>query len=292
MSSRLHRAALVAAVLGAAGALAGLAPVPANATSVQRPEDGSEYKKIIDSANDALVTVKFVMKAPDGQGGDSEEEISGVVIDPKGTVLCSYWFLGGGAAMFSAGASPQPQDIKVLIGDDIEGKKARLVSHDTDLDLAWIKLEEEPGAPLKFVDLDKGVAGDVGNRVFLLSRMDKYFDRAPIVNEGRIRGVASKPRKLLAPAQSLLSGRNDIGLPVFNADANIVGFMIIQTPDKESMQATENLGGPTPMILPVESVAKATKRAMEAQNDPNAEKKDEPAPTPAKETPKPAEPAK
>jgi hypothetical protein len=274
----LHRSILTAAVVGAAAALAGFAPAPVAATGFQRPEDGAEYKKIIDTAGESLVTVKFVMKAPDDQGmGDQEEEINGVVIDSKGLVLCSHWFLGGAANMFGGGAGPKPQDIRVLIGDDTEGKKARLISHDSELDLAWIKLEEEPATALKFIDLEKGTAGSVGQRVFLLSRMDKYFDRSPVVNEGRLRGETTKPRRLFAPGGGLLADRNDIGLPVFNADAGVVGFMIVQVPDRESMEATENIGG-GPMVLPIEDVARATKKALEAQNNPAEGAKTEEAP--------------
>ncbi len=289
MAFQFRRAALAAVLIGVAGSLAGFAPVPAAAPSAQRPDDGSEYKKIIEVAGPALVTVKFVMKAPDDQGfGDQEEEINGVVIDPKGLVLCSHWFLGGAANMFGGGAGPKPQDIKVLIGDDTEGKKARLISHDSELDLAWIKLDEEPASPLKYIDLEKGTPGSVGQRVFLLSRLDKYFDRSPVVNEGRLRGETTKPRRLFAPGGNLLADRNDIGLPVFNADAGVVGFMIVQVPDKESMEATENIGG-GPMVLPVEEVAKATKKALESQGDAAAEKKQEAPAAPA--TP-PAEPKK
>ncbi len=283
MSLRLHRSILAAALVGGAAALVSATAAPVAAPSVQRPEDGGEYKKIIDTAGQALVTVKFVMKSPDDQGlGDAEEEINGVVIDPKGLVLCSHWFLGGAAGMMGGGAGPKPQDIRVLIGDDTEGKKARLMSHDSELDLAWIKLEEEPASPLKYIDLSKGAAGGVGQRVFLLSRMDKYFDRAPVINEGRLRGETNKPRRLFAPGGGLLADRNDIGLPVFNADAGVVGFMIVQVPDRESIQATDNIGG-GPMILPVEEVAKATKKALEAQNNP--EKKDEAPAAPAPAAP-------
>src|SRR5690606_5287241 len=99
--------------------------------------------------------------------------------------------------------------------------------------------------------------------LFLVSRMDKFFGRAQVVNEGRLRGIATTPRRLYAPTSSLLADRGDLGMPVFNADGAVVGFIIVQIPDKESMEATDSLGG-GPMILPVEQVARATKRALEA----------------------------
>jgi hypothetical protein len=267
----LFRHTLVASLLAGVGvaSMAGFAPSPAASplapVTSARADDHEAYQKIIDGAGPALVTVKFVMKSPNDQGaGDSEEEINGIVIDPKGLVLCSYWSIGGAYARFApGGAAPKPQDVRVLIGDDTEGKKARLISHDSELDLAWIKLDEEPATPLKSLSLDAGAEGKVGERIFLLSRMDKFFGRAQIINEGRVRGVATTPRRLYAPSNTLLAGPSDLGMAIFNEDAAPIGFIIVQIPDQESMDAAQNMGG-GPMILPIAEVAKATKRALEA----------------------------
>jgi hypothetical protein len=260
---RTHRSLVAGALIAASTILAGFAPAPTLAPSSARPEDPA-YQKVIDTVGPTVVTIKFVMKSPDDQGmGDSEQEASGVIIDPKGTVLCSYWGVGGAyAAMLGPGA-PKPQDVRVLIGDDTEGKKARIVSHDSELDLAWIKLDEEPATPLTHIDLEKGAAPAVGQQVYLLSRLDKYFDRAFVVNEGRIRGVATKPRRLFVPGSTLISDRSDLGMPVCSSDAVPVGFIVVQSPDEEARAADQSLS-PAPMIIPIDEVAKATKRAMEA----------------------------
>lgn len=267
---RTTRHALIASLLlaapftAAAAAVAVAAAAPAM-ESLRLDDDKQTYQKVIDAVNPALVTVKFVMKSPDDQGfGDSEDEINGVVIDPKGLVLVSYWSIGGAFSRFSQGGpAPKPQDVRVLIGDDTEGKKARLISHDSELDLAWIKLDEEPTEPLKHLDINAGAQAAVGDRLFLASRMDKFFGRAPVVNEGRIRGVVTTPRQLYAPTTTLLADRGDLGMPVFNADAAVIGFIIVQIPDQESMEAAQNMGG-GPMILPIDAIAKATKRALES----------------------------
>lgn len=260
-----RQSVLASLAAGVALTTLGFAPAAAPASIALRDDDHAPYQKILDAVGPALVTVKFVMKTPDDQGaGDSEEEINGILIDPKGLVLVSHWSIGGAYARFApGGAAPKPQDVRVLIGDDTEGKKARVVSHDSELDLAWIKLEEEPAQPLKHLSLDSPPEAAVGERVFLLSRMDKFFGRSPLINEGRIRGVATQPRHLYAPTSTMLAGPGDLGMVVFNADAKPVGVMVVQIPDQESMQATQNMGG-GPMILPIADVAKATKRALEA----------------------------
>src|SRR5262249_26806723 len=155
----------------AGSALAGFAPAPAPSAAV-RPEDTGEYKKIIDTAGGAGGALKFVMKRAGGPGvGGQGGGGVGAGVGGEGVVLCANWTRGGAAGMFGGGSGPKPQDIKVLIGDDNEGKKAKLIAHDSDLDLAWIKLDEEPASPLKFIDLEKGSAATVGQRVFLLSRL-------------------------------------------------------------------------------------------------------------------------
>lgn len=275
MRSRLSHIILASAAIFAAHTPATLGATASPSVADPAPQSDDTYKKIVDTAGEALVTIKFVLKSPDDQGfGDDEQEINGVIIDAKGTILCSYWPLGGAFKMFGqGGAAPKPQDLKVLIGDDTEGKKARLLTHDTELDLAWIKLDDEPASPLKFIDLDKSADGAMGDRIFLLTRMDKYFDRAEIINEARIRGVTTRPRRLYSPGVGLLADiSSDLGMPVFNADAGFLGVVIVQIPDKEAMAAAQNMGG-GPMILPAEAVAKATKRALEAVQ--SGEKKDE-----------------
>ncbi len=279
----------LAAIIGAAG-LAGAGatiapPSPAPAAPAARPDDGSEYKKIVDEAGPTLVTVKFTLKS-EGEGGmgDNEDEITGVVIDPKGLVLCSYWSMGGAMAIMRGGPAPSPTDVKVLIGDDTEGKKAKVLSHDSELDLTWVQLDEAPATPLKAVNLEKAAAATMGQRVYELMRMDKYFDRAHVIYEGRIAAITEKPRHLYAPGRGVFAGRSDLGMPIFSADAGIVGFVVVQVPDKETMEASENAGG-GPMILPAAEVAKATKRALEAHEKEGANKDE-----PKKEAPKPEAP--
>lgn len=258
---------LVAALFATAGAV--------------RADEGA-YRRLLKEKSPAVVTVKFVLKVSMGgmMGGmgdqESENEISGVLIDPKGLVLCSNTQLGGFTAMvsrmmgrFGGEMSATPTDLKVLVGDDTEGKEAELVARDTELDLAWVRIKEPGDSPLAHISLSGGAKGEIGQRLFALKRMGKYFGRSTVVVSGAIGGTTSKPRELYVPADMLTGA---LGLPVFNAEGTIVGVVVMQQPDAEDSDANpmamlgnmmnmqEMMAG---LILPAAEVEKATKRAME-----------------------------
>lgn len=292
-------------VLGAAGVLAmgvgswslasGTNLVPG--TVSPRPEEDASYKKAMDAAGPTLVTVKFVLKIEGGGDmsglGDQEMEATGFLLDGKGLVVCSNIQMGGYASFMARGGTVTPTDVKVLIGDDTEGKKAKVLTRDTELDLAWVKLDEDSTTELQHINMEKGVAASIGSKLLLVGHMAKFFDRALFVNEGKVCGVTEKPRKLLAASKTLVTDRSDLGMPVFNSDGDVVGMVVLQLPDAES-QASDTSGdlGGGPMILPAAEVVRATKRALEnptpapaAEKKPEAgaEKKAEEKPAPAKE---------
>jgi hypothetical protein len=165
--------------------------------------------------------------------------------------------------------SATPEDIEVLVGDSTEGLSARLVARDSDLDLAWVQIDEPP-AGLAAIDLGAGVPAKIGEPFVAVRRMDKVFARAPALIEGRIGGETTKPRRLWVPAASPFGGH---GLPVFNTEGALLGVTVMQFPD------AEDTGGAGPMaslvqsarleevlsavILPAREVERATALARE-----------------------------
>jgi hypothetical protein len=237
-------------------------------------------QKLVKDQTSALVTVKFVLKVkmggPFGSMGDqeNEEEAGGVMIEPSGLVLVSNTQLGGFAGMMrrfmgsmAGEISAIPTDLKVLVGDDTEGVEAELLARDTELDLAWVKIKEPGDKRFAAADLSKSAKPRLGQKLLVLSRMGKYFDRTPLVRETRIAGFASKPRELY-----VLSGAGGLGLPVYTADGQLVGVTIVQMPEAldaaanpfamlgQASELESSMGG---LILPAEEVLKATKRAQE-----------------------------
>ena len=278
---------ITAVLLGAA-----LLSVPASA----RAGGESEYGKWLQEKSPALVTIKFVLKVKMGgmMGGmgdqESDSEITGVMIDPKGLVLCSNTQLGGFTGMMRRFMGPMrgsitatPTDIKVLVGDDTEGLEAKVVARDSELDLAWVQIEEPGDTRFSHCDFAEAATPRIGQRVFAVRRMGKFFDRVAAVAEGRVGGITTKPRVLYAPSGNLATGQ---GLPVFTTDGTVVGVVIIQMPDTEDaeMNPMSMLGNifnmqdmMSGLILPAAEVVKATKRALETAEADESAKAEESA---------------
>lgn len=312
-----RRAAAIAAI-----ALAAAAAAPGRAQAAEA--DAEAYRRILEQRSPAVVTVRFVLDIQLGgtmggamgdQGQEIETEISGVVIDPSGLVLCSNTLIGGFAGLMGrlmgGGSefeiSATPKDIEILAGDSTEGLPARLVARDTDLDLAWLRLAGPPPSLLPAIDLATGAAARVGDPFVAVRRLDKVFARAPAVIDGRIGGEVTKPRRLWVPAAQTAG----YGLPVFGAGGELLGITVMQFPDDANLgggamaamwQSTRLEEVLSAVILPASEVARATElaREIEAQRpagggaeeaaEPEAEPETESEAEPETEAGAPAEP--
>jgi S1-C subfamily serine protease len=247
------------------------------------PADEPELAKILADLGPAFVTVKFVLKV-EGQFGnrENEAEITGVMIDPSGLVLCGNTRLGSPRMMRSMGGSATPTDIKVLIGDDTEGLPAKVLARDSELDLAWVKIKKPGDRKFACLNLSHAGAPAVGQRLVSIRKMAKYFDRAMTVSEGRLAGKTRKPRDLLVPSGGMSL---EPGLPVFTSGGEVVGVVVVQMPEDEELQSMAFTGIgrdiSTGLILPAAEVLRATARAREAKAD-DEDDSDEPAPAEAK----------
>ncbi len=247
--------------------------------------DAAAFQRLLADRGPAVVTIKFVLKisVPGGDESENQEvdtEVSGVLIDPKGVVVCSNALMGAFTSVinrfaeeFTGQINATPTDLKVLIGDDTEGKEAELIARDSELDLAWIRIKEPGDKPLPHIDLSGGAKPSLGQPLLAVRRMSKHFARTAVVASGHVGGITSKPRDFYIPTGDV---RTAVGLPVFTADGRPVGVVILEVPDPESMEFSfativntlrdldQLFAG---VILPAEEVMKATKRALESAAD-------------------------
>ena len=190
------------------------------------------------------------------------------------------------------GMQVNPTDIKVLQGDDTEGLKGKILARDTELDLCWIKIDDEKAKGKSFpaIDLGTSATASLGDRLLIADRMGKFFDRAIIVEEARVGGLTRKPRALVVPVG--LPDRRQfatLGMPMFTADGKVVGINILQMPGKEDMEGGGEMGegNAAVLILPAAEVLKATVRGKEmAAKAPAEEPKKEEPKAPAADEPK------
>ena len=237
-----------------------------------------DFKRLIDRHAPAVVTVKFVMKMQMGMMGESESEteIPGVMIDPKGLVLCTNSQLQGPMGMTKRFMPPgmdmtsEPKDVKVVIGADEAEYEAKILARDTDLDLAWVQIKNPADVKFAAVDLEDSATVSVGETLVCVRRLGKLFNRAPAVRCGRICGEAKSPRHLFIGDTELASA---VGCPAFTTSGKLAGIVVLQMPDEDdaspgnpmamfgSMSAmAEMFAG---VILPVRQVASATQRVRE-----------------------------
>lgn len=231
-------------------ALLGLAPALA-----QESANATDFERFVEEKAPLTVTIKFVLKMKGSFGEfENEDDATGVLISKSGLVLCSNSLVGGSPFMRRGDMTVTPTGIKVLFGTDTEGVDAEIIARDTDLDLAWIKIKE-PKQSYPHIDLaDSGPAPKLGARLYVVTRMGKYFDRVPVVREARVAGRTTKPRPLIIPDG--LGGA--LGLPVFDAEGKFVGVPVYQQPSEDESDAGSGAAG---VILPADAVRRATARA-------------------------------
>lgn len=234
----------------------------------------------------SLVTLKFNLSM--GQG-EREMEASGVMIEKDGLILASNFPFGGLASRFGDMA-PVAKDIKVLIGEDTVGVDATLIARDTELGLAWLKIKE-PKGEYSFVDFGQGSGPALGDNLYVVSLLGKFFDRAPSVTQGTVSSITSKPRKIYIPSLNLAD--TEFGMPVFDGKGNPVGVITMILPDKDEAPTPDKiaplLGNVSRMIIPAADVLEATKNAKLAAASAPAETP-APATEPAKDAPASTEP--
>jgi hypothetical protein len=253
------RLAASLAIVCAAGTLARATDTPAATALVvaATAPAAAEAKSISELALERAkfeVMIKFINK---GDGEDQEVEVPGTMISADGLVLTSNLFFPDGGS---------PSDMKVLVGDDTQGVDAKFVARDSELGLAWVRIDTKPSEPYAFIDFSKGSTATVGDAIFSVRKMGKYFGQAPIVNEGKVAAVTTKPRTLMIPSNSMYM-LGELAVPVYASSGLPVGLTSIISPEDDELGGSGNpfrgFDRGSSMILRASDVAEATTKALE-----------------------------
>ena len=133
----------------------------------------SPYVTLPASYGDAVVTVRYVIEVNmPGVSQEVDREVSCLMIDPSGLVLCSNAEMGGYFSVMARliGRSAEhvssvPRDIRVEVPGQSRSWEARFISRDSDRDLAWLLLEDVPKTTeLKHIDFGRATVPVPGRR--------------------------------------------------------------------------------------------------------------------------------
>ena len=245
-----------------AGALA-LATPRADAQAVQ--DYRGVYKHLTDMHAGAVVTVKFVMSVTaSGKEERIEDRTQALLVSGDGLLLVPdravsidfRQFSGAGKAQ---GAAPvaKSSEFRVRLAGSDDWLPADLVTRDTQLGLAWLRLRAPPGK-LSFVDLEHGIQAEPGMTFFSLLRTSDEWGGVPVFREGFVMGETHTPKTLL-----LVDGVPGMA---FSADGAPMGYVDIDF--AKLMRARGGNGGlgldmadSALQMTPIAKVAAATRLA-------------------------------
>ncbi len=277
------------AVAGLALAMLVVTPV---ATAQEADAIKTQAKKLLDANQDAVVHVKIALKqrmsffGQEGQGQDSQTEVTGTIIDPSGLTVVSesdidpmsmmMSMMGGimGGAGLEGGIDAQSEvtDVKIVLKDGKE-LPARLVLRDKDLDLAFVAPQQKD-MKLPHVSLGSGKAPEFFDEIFVVRRLDRSLDRQPAIGLARISAIVQKPRTFYVPD----SMAEQLGCPVLDRQGKVVGITVRRRGPASGggMFSFAGLAGAmTAVILPAEDVKEIAEQALAEAAKPAQKKSEE-----------------
>ena len=257
------RTALFRAPVSAAFALiAALALAPVALASDDDYTD--TYQRLVTERSSSVVPVKYVITvAAGGQEQRNEDRTQGVLVGADGLVLIS-----ARAVSFDLGTlnrqAPNAQgalvanssDFRVRLPGSDEWRTADLVTRDTELGLAWLRVRDASGQP--YVDFERLSQPAPGRVFYTLLRTSDEWGAVPLVRPGMILGETRVPRTSL-----LVDGMPGLA---FDAEGRPMGFVDI---DLAAMSRSQGRGLGLDMadmvmhMLPARRVAAATRLASE-----------------------------
>ena len=234
-------------------------PMPALAAE----EDYTDaYRRLVDQRSPSVVPVKYVITvAAGGQEQRNEDRTQGVLVAADGLVLVSaravsfdLGSLNRQAPSTGGAMVANSSDFRVRLPGSDEWRTADLVTRDTELGLAWLRVRDASGQP--FVDFERLSQPAPGRVFYTLLRTSDEWGAVPLVRPGMILGETRVPRSSL-----LVDGMPGLA---FDAEGRPMGYVDL---DLAAMSRSQGRGLGLDMadmvmhMLPARRVAAATRLA-------------------------------
>jgi len=197
----------VASILVATLALVALHPIASLATpppTSSSDDTTREFKLVMQKRGDTAVPVKFVMSVS-GMGAEQQQEgqtqgtlvsADGLILVPGRVVSLDLSMFGRGQASGGLGGgapSAKSGQFRIQLAGSDEWLPADLVTRDTELGIAWLRLRH-PSGKLPYVDFSDAAKVAVGTQLFTVMRTSDQFGSVPIVRAGYVLGETTVPR--------------------------------------------------------------------------------------------------
>ncbi len=240
-----------------------LALAPAAPALAQVDDYRPIYRALVDKHADSVVTIKFVMSVnSSGKEERIEDRTQGLVVSADGLLLIpdravSVDFADMMPGGSNDGSAPvaKSSEFRVRLPGSDDWLPADLVTRDSQIGLAWLRLRNPKGA-LGFVDLSDGVRAEPGMVFFSLMRTSDEWGGVPVFRPGLVLGETRTPTFRL-----MVDGVPGLA---FSHDGKPMGYVDI---DLAAMARSRGTGLGLDMadlvlrMTPVDKVAAATAQA-------------------------------
>ena len=250
-----------------------------------------EFRTVLQKRGDTAVLVKYVMSVS-GMGGEQQQDgqTQGTLVSADGLILVPGRVVSfdlrqiTGAAMGSAG-SPMVKSshFRVQLPGSEEWQPADLVTRDTELGLAWLRLRKRSKLP--YVDFADSAKVEIGASLYFVMRTSDQLGSVPIVRGGYVLGETKVPRPSL-----LIDGTPGLA---FDGEARPAGFADV---DFGAMARSQtggigmNFGDSVFKMIPAERVGRVTAQAAKLPVVPPDVDDSESLPEPTVTRPVPTQP--
>ena len=245
-------------------------PFPALPQPHAADATGEASRAIVGRFKPAIVTLDVIIKTSAGGGSsDTELEVAGFVIDPTGLVVTTNTAIDpiGTFGQGSDDDSVRKMTTKVtsakILTQDGEEIPVKVVLRDTDKNIAFLRPLTPVKAPMAFVDLKTAAKGQIGDPVYLLSRLTQVGNRSTQVNPFRVVSVLEKPR-LLYVMDAL--GISFIGSAAFSESGQPLGLVtarVVASSKRRTFNSSENV---LPVIVPADDLLEAAAQAPQVKD--------------------------
>ncbi|MBS3896091.1 hypothetical protein [Silanimonas sp.] len=228
--------------------------------TLERGDFTATYRILVEQRAKAVVPVRYVITlTAGGQEQRNEDRTQGVLVSADGLVLVparaiSLDLSALGRAPPGAGAEARSSGFRVRLPGSDEWRDADLVTRDSELGLAWLRVREASGLP--FIDFNEVAEPVPGRRFYTLLRTSDEWGAVPVVRPGMVLGETRVPRRTL-----LVDGMPGLA---FDAAGLPMGFVDI---DLAAMSRAQGRGLGLDLadlvmhMLPARRVAAATRLA-------------------------------